>query len=299
VDAPEALRLFRRAQELSPNDPEILGALGELEVGMGLADSGTMHLARARQLDPLSVAVAQAMAGALHNQRRLDEADAEVDRGLALQPGSPTLLVRKVLIALSRGDSARARAIAASLDSGSAGTTSLALYWMYPWILDEPRQQVYMRLPIGPFGGNGTWHANAQAIISRFRGDTGRMRTWADSGLRAGKDWWLETEPFPFRSAIRGMLLAMAGRSSEADAEAREAARVVVSRESEAHQAYTLHLAAWTEAMAGRHDAAIDMLEQALRRPYELTRAQLAIDPAYEALRPLPRFQQLLRAGAP
>jgi serine/threonine protein kinase/tetratricopeptide (TPR) repeat protein len=299
TDAPEALRLFRRAQDLSPNDPEILGALGELEVAMGLADSGMTHLGRARELDPLSVAVAQAMANGLHNQRRLDEADAEVDRGLALQPGSPTLLIRKVMIALSRGDSARARAIAASLDSGTAATTSLALYWMYPWVLDEQRQQVYMRLPIGPFGGNDTWHANAQAIVSRFRGDSARMRVWADSGLRAGEDWWRETEPSPFRNTIHGMLLAMAGRSSEADAEARQAARVVDSGESEEHQAYVLHLAAWTETMAGRHDAAIGMLEQTLRRPYELTRAQLAIDPAWESLRALPRFQQLLRAGAP
>jgi eukaryotic-like serine/threonine-protein kinase len=299
TDASEALRLFRRAQELSPNDPETLGALGELEVAMGQADSGMVHLTRARQLDPMSVAVAQAMAGALHNQRRLDEADAEVDRGLALQPASPTLIIRKVLIALSQGDSTRARAIAAALDSSSAATTSLALYWMYPWILDEPRQQVYMRLPSGPFGGNDTWHANAQAIISRFRGNEAHMRIWADSGLRAGEDWWRDTSAFGFRHAIRGMLLAMAGRPAEADVEARAAARVVESRESQAHQAYTLHLAAWTETMAGRHDAAIDMLEQVLRRPYELTPAQLTIDPAWEALRALPRFQQLLPAGAP
>jgi serine/threonine-protein kinase len=301
MNAPEALRLYRRAQELSPNDPEALGALGELEVAMGLADSGLAHLGRARRLDPMSVALTHAMAASLHNLRRLEEADAEIDRGLALQPGSPTLIIRKSRIALSRGDSARARAVAASLDSGSSATTSLALYWMHPWLLDEARQQTYMRLPPGPFGGNDTWHANAQAIISRFRGDSARMRVWADSGLEAGEDWWRETHPFGFRNVIRGMLLAMAGRSAEAAAEAREAARVVESEssESEQHRAYVLHLAAWTETMAGRPDAAIDLLEQVLRRPYELTRAQLAVDPAWQPLRPLPRFQQLIRSGAP
>jgi TolB-like protein/Flp pilus assembly protein TadD len=296
-DGPEGLRLLRQAQALAPNDPSVLGTLGELEIQTGQGDSGIAHLTRARQLDPQSVGLAQTFAEGLHRLHRLGEAEEETARGLALQPGSQTLLRRKVELALAAGDIRRARAAAAELGSGSEANTALALYWIWPWVLDEPRQQIYLRLPPAAFGGNQVWHANAKAILSRSRGDSGRMRSWADSGLRAGEDWWRQTDRQAFRHAIHGMLLAMSGRSAQAHEEARHAVRALDPGETQAHHGYILHLAAWTEVMAGKHEAAIELLEQVVRKPYDLTPAQLGVDPVWAPLRKLPRFQKLLRGG--
>ena len=60
--------------------------------------------------------------------------------------------------------------------------------------------------------------------------------------------------------------------------------------ESDSHHGYILLLEAWSEVMAGEHDAAIELLEQVVRKPYDLTPAQLGIDPAWAPLRDLPRF---------
>jgi serine/threonine-protein kinase len=292
---PSALALLRQAQELAPNDPSMLASLGSLEIEMGQGDSGVAHLTRARELDPLSVSLALAFAEGLHRLHRLEEATAETDRGLSLQPQSQALLRRKVELALAAGDVDRARAVVDQLGTGSGASTALALYWIWPWILDEPRQQTYMQLPPAPFGSHPVWYANAQAIISRFRGDSSRMKFFADSGLRAGASWWRETQRQPFRHAIHGMLLAMAGRLPEAHAEAQKAARSLTPGETEEHHGYILHLAAWTEVMAGEYDSAIDMLEQVLRKPYDITTGQLEVDPAWAPLRQLPRFQRMLR----
>jgi serine/threonine-protein kinase len=291
---PSAHGLLRRANELAPHDPSVLASLGSLEIEMGQGDSGVAHLTRARALDPLSVSLALTFAEGSHRLHRLDEAEAEVDRGLGLQPGSQALLRRKVELALAAGDVERARAVVAQLGTGSAANNALALYWIWPWVLDEPRQQTYMQLPAAPFGGHPVWYANAQAIISRFRGDSGRMQSWADSGLRAGADWWRETQRQAFRHAIHGMLLAMAGRRPEAHAEARKAAQSLTPGETETHHGYILHLAAWTEVMAGEYDSAIDMLEQVLRKPYELTPGHLMVDPAWTPLQSLPGFKRLI-----
>jgi hypothetical protein len=73
--------------------------------------------------------------------------------------------------------------------------------------------------------------------------------------------------------------------------------RALDPSETQAHHGYILHLAAWTEVMAGEHEAAIELLEHVLRKPYDLTPAQLAIDPVWAPLRDLPRFQKLLPVG--
>jgi hypothetical protein len=125
------------------------------------------------------------------------------------------------------------------------------------------------------------------------------MRFWADSGLRGGEDWWRDTVAFPFRKAIHGMLLAMAGKSTEADAEAREAARVAEGGELKGYQGLILHLSSWIEASTGWRDKAIDLLERMLNKPYGVTRAQIAIDPAWTPLRSHSRFQQLIRSESP
>jgi hypothetical protein len=93
------------------------------------------------------------------------------------------------------------------------------------------------------------------------------------------------------------MLLAMAGRRPEAHAEARKAAASLTPGETQSHHGYILHLAAWTEVMAGEYDSAIEMLEQVLRKPYDITPGHLAVDPAWAPLQTLPGFKRLVDTG--
>jgi hypothetical protein len=265
---------------------------------MGDEQAALDHLARARELDPRSVNVAREAADALLDFHLAVEAQHEVERGLAVEPMNAALLTREALVALAQGDTVAARAAVARLGAGfEAGAVMTGITWR-PWLLTEEQQRTYLRLPPDPFGGNRTWQANAFAILLRVRGDSTRMRAYADSGLQAIKvDWPPDSASLlpSFQHAIRGMLLGMRGRPREADVEASAAVQGLSDRYSRYLAAYIKHLAAWTDVLAGENESAITLLEQVVTAPYPVTRAYLRVDPTWGPLRGNPRFERLVQ----
>ena len=296
ANAPKALELIRRAHELAPNDAEVLSRLALAEAKMGDEQAALDHLARARELDPRSVNVARDAADALLDFHLAVEAQHEVERGLAIEPMNAALLTREASIALAQGDTASARAAVARLGAGVEAGAVMAVLWRGPWLLTEEQQRTYLRLPPDPFGGNRLWQANAFAILLRVRGDSARMRAYADSGLQASEGFlWRDSSQInPFKHAIRGMLLGMRGRPREAHAEASAAVRGLSHQYSREYAASIKHLAAWADVLAGENESAITLLEQVVAAPYPVTRAYLRADPTWAPLRGNPRFERLV-----
>jgi eukaryotic-like serine/threonine-protein kinase len=295
-DAPKALELIRHAHELAPNDVEVLSRLASAEAGRGDEHAALDHLARARELDPRSVSVARDAAYALLDLHLVVEARHEVERGLAVEPMNAALLTTEAQVAVAQGDTALARAAAARLGAGPEAGAAMVVLWAKPWLLTEEQQRTYLRLPPDPFGGNRAWQANAFAILLRSRGDSARMRAYADSGLQAIEEWGPDSaSSLPaFKHAIRGMLLGMRGRPREAHAEASAAVRGLSDRYSHFNAAYLKTLAAWTDVLAGENESAITLLEQVVAAPYWVTPAYLRVDPTWAPLRGNPRFQRLV-----
>jgi hypothetical protein len=263
---------------------------------MGDEQAALDHLARARELDPQSVNVARDAAGALLDFHLAVEAQHEVERGLAVEPTNAALLTTEALVALAQGDTASARAAVARLGAGVEAGAVMAGLWRSPWLLTEEQQRTYLRLPADPFGGNRTWQADAFAILLRVRGDSARMRAYADSGLQAIEGWPPDSAQIApsFRHAIQGMLLGMRGRPREAHAEASAAVRGLSDRYSRLFAAHIKHLAAWVEVLAGEHESAITLLEQVVAAPYWVTPTYLRVDPTFAPLRGNPRFERLV-----
>jgi len=295
-DARRALDLLRRAHDLAPNNAEVLGLLGVAEADMGDKAAASAHLTRARELDPQSVNVAVDAVAALLESHRPVEAEHEVERGLALQPGHPGLQRSKVFVALAQGDTMSARAAVARLGVGFEAGAAMAGMWAISWVLTEQQQRTYLRLPPDPFGGNRAWQANAFACLLRIRGDSSRMRAYADTGFQASEGWTRDSSQFPppFRHAIRGMLLGMRGRRSEAHAEASAAVRALSERYSRAYAAIIQRFAAWAEVLAGQDESATTLLEQVVAGPIWITPAYLRVDPTWVPLRGNPRFERLV-----
>jgi hypothetical protein len=224
------------------------------------------------------------------------EARHEVERGLAVEPMNAALLTTEAQVAVAQGDTALARAAAARLGAGPEAGAAMVVLWAKPWLLTEEQQRTYLRLPPDPFGGNRAWQANAFAILLRSRGDSARMRAYADSGLQAIEEWGPDSaSSLPaFKHAIRGMLLGMRGRPREAHAEASAAVRGLSDRYSHFNAAYLKTLAAWTDVLAGENESAITLLEQVVAAPYWVTPAYLRVDPTWAPLRGNPRFQRLV-----
>jgi hypothetical protein len=297
TNAPKALELIGRAHKLAPNDAEVLSLVALAEAKMGDEPAALDHLARARELDPQSVKVARDAAGVLLDFHRPAEAQREVERGLAQDPKSPMLLTTKVRAFLAEGDTVSARGAAARLGSSMEAGAAMAGLWREPWVLTEEQQRTYLRLPADPFGGDRTWQASAFAILLRLRGDSSRMRAYADTGLQASEGGlWRDSSQIspPLKHASRGMLLGMLGRQTEAHAEATAAVRALSDRYSRFSAAYFKYLAAWTDVLAGEHESAITLLEQVVAMPFWVTPAYLRVDPTWAPLRDSPRFERLV-----
>jgi hypothetical protein len=57
---------------------------------------------------------------------------------------------------------------------------------------------------------------------------------------------------------------------------------------------YLQHQLVRVYILAGENDKALDKLEPLLKIPYNLTPGRLRIDPNFDALRQIPRFQKLM-----
>ena len=207
-----------------------------------------------------------------------------------------TLLTTEARAALAQGDTVSARAAVARLGAGFEAGAVMAGLWRTPWLLTEEQQRTYLRLPPDPFGGNRTWQANAFAILLRLRGDSTRMRAYADTGLQASEGWARDSDQYapPFKHAIRGMLLGMRGRPREAHAEATAAVRALSDRYSRLDAAYIKYLAAWADVLAGENESAITLLEQVVAAPYL---GHSRVPPGRPHLGPAPRQPAVRAAG--
>jgi protein O-GlcNAc transferase len=83
---PEAEKIYRRALELQPDQPDALHLLGVLAIQAGCHDVATELIGRAVRLNAANPGYHANLALALQHQGRFDEALANFDRALALKP---------------------------------------------------------------------------------------------------------------------------------------------------------------------------------------------------------------------
>ena len=101
------------------------------------------------------------------------------------------------------------------------------------------------------------------------------------------------TEP-RVRSAL-GLALAGLGRKEEALREGEEGVRLMPPEKEAWRGNWRVFQLARIETMVGEAASAIERLEYLLSIPFDLTVAELQIDPAWDPLREDPRFEKLVR----
>ena len=90
----EAERAYLRALELNPSNADALESYAASVLGfLGRTDEALVQVARAREIDPLSVHASTSAATALLQGRRFQEATAAAHQALELQPGNTLALV--------------------------------------------------------------------------------------------------------------------------------------------------------------------------------------------------------------
>ncbi|MGE5230452.1 MAG: TPR end-of-group domain-containing protein, partial [Deltaproteobacteria bacterium] len=291
-----ALDAFETGLKAAPGNVELLTNATLAEQSLGRWDAALKHLERAQALDPRSAVTARRLSQTLIRLRRYPEAIAAADRGLAVAPTNLDLIENKAMAYLGQGDLAGAQAVIRTAPAEVEPTALVAAfgnYWDLGWALDEPQQQLLLRLPAGAYDNDhGTWGGVA-AQVYYLRGDSAMARIYADSG-RAGYAETLKATPDdPQRRVFLGLMLAYLGRKADAVREGERAVSLLPAPHDGYMGPYIQHQLARIYTIVGEPDKAVDELEPLLRMPYYLSPGWLRIDPNFAPLRSNPRFRKL------
>jgi serine/threonine-protein kinase len=296
-----ALEAARRAQELSPGDPELLRPLAIAERQQGRVAESLRDMRAAAERDPRNATTVHLLADALLWARRLDEAREIADRALMLAPDVSEMIESRAMISLARGDLAEARRVLAAAPPSvdrAVLAAAVSMYYDLPWLLDDTEQRRLLALGPDAFDGDRMSWAWSLAQTHALRGDAARTRVYAESTVVAVDEQLRSAPDDPQRHLIRGLALAALGRTADAVAAGTHGFALQRQRWTATNGPYAQHQLARIYMMTGDRAKALDLLESLLAMPYFLSPAWLRIDPTFAPLKGDPRFEQLA-ASAP
>jgi serine/threonine-protein kinase len=288
------------ALALAPGNADLLWAVGFDELTLGRWKAARGHLEQAVRLNPRSSAAAHQLGNLLVCLRQYPEAERVLDHALQLLPTD--LLVRedRATVALAQGDLAHARTIinAAPKEVDPAALVAfVANYLDLVWLLDETQQRLLLRLRPSAFDDNRATWGIVLAQTYAVRGNTAKVRVYADSArLAFGQQ--LEVSPQNAqRHVFLGLALAYLGDKVGATREGqRGVARFPISSDAFVGP-YLQHQLARIYLLVDEPEKALDQLEPLLKMPYYLSPGWLKIDPNFGPLRGNPRFERLIAGG--
>jgi TolB-like protein/Flp pilus assembly protein TadD len=297
IDNRQALAAFEAGLTLAPNNVELLVTAAVTEQRLGHWDAAFQHLAKAAALDPRSANTARRTAFTLLWLRRYPEAQAAIDRALALAPTNLSIIEGKALVALAQGDLSGARAVvrtALPTVEPAALLAYLGNYWDLYWVLDDAQQQQLLTLPPGAWDNDRAVWAIVRAQTYQLRGNPALARAYADSAQLAFEAQLRATPDDGQRHVIRGLALAYLGRKAEAIAEGKRGVALVPINRDAFQGAYIQHQLVRIYLLVGEPEKALDQLEPLVKLPYYLSPGWLRIDPTFAPLKGNPRFERLV-----
>jgi len=297
-DYAQAVREFELAARGRDNDPDVLEARAYVLRRQGRWKEALAFMERAFSLNPRSVDPAVALSEISAALWRYPEALRYSEQAIALDPGTPTRVIDRVLIQITiDGDTRRARATLAQVDrrlfpllpgllsllDGYDGRFDEALDHMQQFpdaVLDIPTvyQPKALLLGLIHLAKGDREAAQSSCVEARRQLDTAAASKPRDARVRAAL----------------GLTLACLGQKDDALREARLAADLVpIAGDAVDGPAFQENLA-MVETIVGDRDAALDRIETLLATPGGLPANRMKLDPIWKPLRDLPRYQALL-----
>ncbi len=296
-DERQALAAAEAGLTRAPNNVDLLVTAALTEQALGRWDAALHHLTKASALDPRAAITALATADLQLSLRRYPEAQATVDRGLALAPTNLNLIEEKALVALAQGDLAGARAVVRTALTAVEPAALLAHFGTYRdlyWVLDDAQRQQLLALPPSAFDNDrGTWGI-VRAEAYQLRGNSVQTRVYADTARLAFEKQLRATPQDGQRHAFRGLALAYLGRKAEAIAEGERGVALWPVSRNAVFGPYLQHQLVRIYLLVGEPEKAVDQLEPLLKVPYYLSPGWLRIDPTFAPLKGHPRFERLV-----
>jgi len=294
-DYQRAIESYAAGLLLDTDHPELLGAMGLAEQGLGRMNEAVQHMRQGLALDPRSLLFTRRLTRLLIYTRQYGEAAELSRRARTLAPTDPAALLYDALLRVAQGDADGPRAVIRSLPKEADEPAVLAFFAFIPALpalLDDAQQQLILRLPPSMYDDSrGDWGL-ALAGVALARRDLTRARAYADSARPELERQVRENPDAASNHASLGIALAILGRRDEA---IREGELALALNAGDAFQGpQTRHQLVRIYLILGENEKALDHLEELLKASYWLSPGWLRVDPTIDPLRRHPRFQALL-----
>lgn len=298
VDFQGAYVQLTAAARRSPNNPEILQALGLVLRRRGRLAEAIDALQRSFSLDPRTVKLAWAIAETQGALRDYEQADISYTQAISLAPDQPAYWEGKALNRLAwTGDLDEARAI---LDeSPVARHPQLMPISVQLDLYRRDYNQALARIAAARMQEIMPQAENRVAILAALarerRGDHSGARAVAEANRATLEDRVARFPNEAFYRAYLAVALAQLGRRDEALLEADKAVR------QERNDAFTgprlVEIQAMVDALLDRRREAVGRLARLLAMPYQrpISVTDLQRNPVWDSLRDDPGFKALLR----
>jgi serine/threonine-protein kinase len=303
-DLQGSLADLERARRVSPSDQAVIGNLASIKADIGRFDDALADYDAAIRLDPRTSITHSSRARLLLRMRRHDEARQSAERARALAPMALSPLMLRIGVEAAAGDLAAARrafdgaAADIPLDRRLAHIGAFYELW---WVASPEEQKRLTEVGADAYGGVAVALPTVRSQLHAALGDPGRSRMWADSAVRLFTAQLQETPRDVQSHVFLGLMHAYAGRRTEALAAARRGLALDeenTSARMTSTAGYVRLVAAHAALLAGNRAQAIAWVRDGLARRPMQNAAWVRLDPAFATLRGDPTFERVL-AEAP
>jgi len=302
LDYDHALREFALAQKGRPNDSRVLLGIGAVQRRQGKFEAAAATMTKATDLDPRSSELARNTSETYRLLRDYSNAERFIDQAITLAPDlAEGYFEKAILDLLWLGDPRPARAVIqqASSIAGAENDMSIlftrALIEMFDGNYKEALA-VASSGPEKPFDIQFEFVPKAQlraAIHGLMRNESLERASYDSARAVLEKKISEQPDDGRFHSSL-GIAYAGLGRKQDAIREGKLGVELLpISREAW-RGAYRVRDLARIYTMVGEQSAALDLLEDLLSRPSDLSGPWLRIDPTWAPLRDNLRFQKLI-----
>jgi serine/threonine-protein kinase len=299
LDNRRALAASEAGLKRAPNNVDLLGNAAMAEQALGRWDASLQHLVKAGVLDPRSANTARRTGATFLWLRRYPEAQATLDRGLALAPSNLPIIQLQAMVALGQGDLTGARAVMRTALTTVEPKALIAFFAYYRdlyWVLDDAQQQQLLTLPPSAFDDDSATWAIIRAETYQLREQPTQARIYANTARLSYEEQLRVAPEDGQRHVFRGLALAYHGRKAEAIAEGERAVALWPISRDAFQGAYIQHQLVRIYLLVGEPEKALDQLEPLLKIPYYLSPGWLRVDPTFSPLKGNPRFERLIAA---
>ena len=290
-----ALREFDIAQQMQPNNAEVLEAIAFVQRRQGRWQESVDNLERAIVLDPNDADRIGNLLQTLMYTRRWDDTERYIKRGLALDPNNLTFTgYQAFLLVVRDGNVDGARKLLTPYIGKHYFVNNIVVEFD---MMARDFAAVDEHIPNLRFapGVDTAGYYLQRASAYHFSGDQGRARVYADSAVTYMTAAGFAESESATRLGSYATGLAMVDRNAEAVRAIDRASQIMPVERDAMSGTDVLQDRAIIRIILKDYDGAIRDLQYLLSVPSSMSPAILRLHPGFDPLRGDPRFQQLVQ----